>query len=62
MIPETCSICKHPYVPPSPEHVVFTMRAKFEGTCRLCHEPVEDGDIIAHMMPSDTWICFECTP
>lgn len=62
LIPETCSLCKHPFKPPEPERVVYTMSAKFEGTCRKCHDPIEAGDTIAHLMPSDTWVCEDCAP
>lgn len=63
LIPETCSICKAgPYKPPVPDRAVFTMPAKFDGFCVGCREPIEAGDLIVHLLPSDRWVCAECVP
>jgi hypothetical protein len=60
LIPETCSICRHPYQPPAPDRAVFTMAAKFDGICVGCRERIEAGDLIVHLLPSDRWVCLEC--
>jgi hypothetical protein len=60
LIPGTCSLCKHPYRPPAPDHVVYTLTAKHAGACPACHGSIIVGDIIAHLMPSDIWVCLDC--
>jgi hypothetical protein len=63
LIPETCSICRHPYKPPVPDRAVFTMAAKYDGICAgPCREPIEAGDLIVHVLPSDRWVCLDCSP
>lgn len=60
LIPETCSLCKHPFKPPEREWVVYSMIAKYPGTCPKCHSLIIEGDIIAHLLPSDRWVCEGC--
>jgi hypothetical protein len=62
LIPETCTICRHPYRPPEPESADRAMAAKYDGVCPACHETIKVGDLIVHVVPSDRWVCSDCGP
>lgn len=55
----SCSLCRHPYVPPPKPTVEFTTKARFEGRCAECNLPIFIGQVIVRMS-DERWVHSDC--